>query len=96
MTRLSLLFVLATGLSLTFGPASAQEVFVAGVTPSERPAGAPRVEGFGKDGTWYAQALEGVVAPYPESLKFLEDQEGWFSPFIRPGMTGPYDVRGWH
>jgi hypothetical protein len=40
--------------------------------------------------------LHGVSSPIPESLKFLNDQGAWFNPFTRPGMTGPYDLRGWH
>jgi hypothetical protein len=42
------------------------------------------------------QALHGVSSPFPESLKFLNDQGRWFTPFTHPGMTGPYDLRGWH
>jgi hypothetical protein len=72
------------------------EPFVAGVHPSERPAGAPVVTEFKKPDGWYARALHGVDPPYPASLRFLEDQGGWHQPFIRPGMTGPYDIRNWH
>ena len=81
-----------------FGPACAedQDVFVAGTAPSERPATAPVIEEFDKSGTWYADALGGVSQPYPYSLRFLESQGGWFTPFTKPGMTGPYDIRGWH
>ncbi|MDQ2088933.1 hypothetical protein [Marimonas arenosa] len=88
------------GVVLTFltGPVYADEqgVFVAGTQPSERPANAPVVENYDKGGAWYARALSGVSKPYPYSLRFLEDQGGWFNPFIKPGMTGPYDIRGWH
>ncbi len=76
--------------------AAAGQIFVAGVKPYQRPASAPVVTDYGKDSAWYAGALSGVEAPYPYSLKFLEDQEGWFDPFVAPGMTGPYDIRGWH
>lgn len=96
MMRFPLLGVLATALLVPLGSACAQDVFVAGVAPWERPADAPKIEGFSKDGAWYAQALEGIEAPYPGSLRFLEDQQRWFTPFTHPGMTGPYDVRGWH
>ena len=27
---------------------------------------------------------------------FLEDQGNWYTPFNHPGMTGRYDIRGWH
>lgn len=76
--------------------APAQAQFVAGVDPSVRPEGAPVITENFKDGEWYIRALFGVTAPYPSSLKFLEDQGAWFNPFTRPGMTGPYDIRGWH
>lgn len=69
---------------------------VAGLTPSQRPAAAPVITGMAKDAAWYQQALTGVTAPYPASLSFLEDQGAWFTPFVRPGMTGPYDIRHWH
>lgn len=70
--------------------------FIAGTTPSQRPDGAPAITEMTKDAAWYAQALTGVEQPYPASLRFLEDQGAWFDPFIRPGMTGPYDIRHWH
>jgi len=69
---------------------------ISGLQPDRRPEGAPVVSDYVKDGTWYRQALTGIDQPYPASLRFLEDQGAWFSPFIHPGMTGPYDIRGWH
>ncbi len=74
----------------------ADDLFVAGVEPSQRPDSAPVIEQVEKDGAWYAAALEGVQAPYPSSLRFLEAQGNWFNPFMKPGMTGPYDIRGHH
>ncbi len=70
--------------------------FVAGTTPDRRPEGAPRIAKFEKPAGWDAKARTGVLEPYPPSLNFLEHQGGWFNPFIHPGMTGPYDLRGWH
>ena len=78
------------------GLGPAQAGFIAGVDPSTRPAGAPVVTEYPKDGAWYQRALTGISQPYPSSLRFLEDQGAWFTPFIHPGMTGPYDIRGWH
>jgi hypothetical protein len=72
------------------------EPFIAGVDPSRRPNPAPVITEFDKPSGWYAHALQGVELPYPGSLRFLEDQGGWYQPFIRPGMTGPYDIRDWH
>ena len=75
---------------------SESAAFVAGVRPQERPTEAPVVRETAKDAGWYGKALTGVAQPYPYSLRFLEDQGGWYTPFTEPGMTGPYDLRGWH
>ena len=69
---------------------------IAGVDPSQRPAGAPQILNVDRTGAWYQSALHGVTRPYPNSLRFLEDQGNWHTPFNRPGMTGRYDIRGWH
>ena len=69
---------------------------IAGVSPSQRPIGAPFLDEDRHDGQWYQQALQGVGQPYPFSLKFLEVQGNWHTPFNRPGMPGRYDVRGWY
>lgn len=69
---------------------------IAGVNPDRRPDGAPVITDVVKDGQWYTQALTGVESPYPASLRFLEDQGNWFTPFSHPGMTGRYDLRHWH
>ena len=77
-------------------PHSPGNPFIAGAHPDRRPEGAPKVVGFEKPAAWYERALHGVSEPYPYSLKFLEDQGAWFSPFIHPGMTGRFDIRHWH
>jgi len=69
---------------------------VAGEKPDARPEGAPRLLTYTKGPDWYARALTGVTRPYPMSLRFLEDQGAWHTPFTVPGMTGPYDIRNWH
>lgn len=69
---------------------------IAGVNPDQRPVGAPVLGPLVKDNAWYRRALHGVQPPYPATLRFLEDQGRWFTPFIHPGMTGRYDIRGWH
>lgn len=88
----------ATVLGLLFaaGAVAAQDMQVAGVSPAERPDGAPEVKEVQKDGEWYQRALHGVSRPYPYSLRFLEDQGNWFTPFTHPGMADRYDIRGWN
>jgi len=71
-------------------------VHVVGLQPSQRPDWAPRVTEVVRSSGWYQRALTGIEPPYPASLRFLEDVGNWHQPFIRPGMTGPYDIRGWH
>jgi hypothetical protein len=70
--------------------------FIAGTQPHLRPEGVPVVREFDKPADWYDDALQGVEPPYPYSLKFLEDQGPWYTPFNQPGLTGPYDIRGLH
>jgi len=69
---------------------------IAGVNPHQRPVGAPVISALQKDGAWYQRALTGISQPYPHSLRFLEDQGNWHTPFNRPGMPPPYDIRGWY
>jgi len=68
---------------------------IAGFAPNQRPANAPRLT---KEAPLDRQrALFGVSAPVPKSIEnFLRHQGEWFNPFLHPGMTGPYDLRGWH
>ena len=69
---------------------------VAGLAPYARPEGAPVEGSVRRTESWRAQALRGVSDPVPASLKFLDDQGAWYTPFDLPGMTGPYDIRGFH
>jgi hypothetical protein len=94
--RVGLIVVCATLTAVMMDASPAKAGFIAGTTPSQRPAGAPVIKKFNRSKSWYAQALHGVSKPYPKSLVFLDNQGGWFNPFIRPGMTGKYDLRHWH
>jgi len=76
------------------GSCLAQGAPVAGLAPYERPANAPTI--VTPPPLDKARALHGVSEPKPASLKFLDDQGGWYNPFILPGMPRPYDLRGWH
>ena len=69
---------------------------IAGLEPSQRPAGAPVIEWVQHDKAWFERALTGVHKPYPRSLYFLDNQGNWHTPFNHPGMRGRYDIRGWH
>lgn len=75
---------------------NAGEYPIAGTAPWQRPAGAPQITAVHHTSDWYTHALHGVSRPYPYSLRFLEDQGNWHTPFNRPGMPRPYDIRGWH
>lgn len=74
----------------------AAEYPIAGLAPGQRPVGAPVITAVEHPGSWYTAALYGVSKPYPFSLRFLENQGNWHTPFNRPGMLGRYDIRGWH
>lgn len=77
------------------GVLQAEPRFIAGTAPWQRPD-APVVTEVIKPEGWYSRALTGIEPPFPASLRFLEDQGNWFTPFIHPGMLAPYDIRGWH
>jgi len=76
--------------------AAAADYPIAGTQPSQRPAGAPVIEWVHHNHAWFEHALTGISRPYPRSLYFLDNQGDWYTPFTHPGMTGPYDIRGWH
>lgn len=82
-------------LSVLAGTAAA-EFPVAGTQPYARPVGAPTITEVRHDQAWYVRALTGVSQPIPPSLRWLDDQGNWYTPFTRPGMSPPYDIRGWH
>lgn len=75
----------------------AQGVYVvAGLAPQARPEGAPVIAVFERAADWREKALWGISKPYPPGLAFLDSQGAWYTPFVHPGMTGPYDLRQWH
>ncbi len=76
--------------------AVAEPVVVGGAFPDRRPEGAPVIVEFVRDPAWYARALHGIPPPFPDSLRFLDDQGAWYTPFDRPGAPGRYDLRDWH
>lgn len=68
---------------------------IAGLTPSQRPAGAPVITKFTPPANWDERMFHGIARPLPASLSWAKDQGAWYTPFNRPGMTPPYDLRGW-
>ena len=92
LLALPLSFMLHNGHSATAAP----DYPVAGTTPWQRPEVAPVIEWVQREQAWYEKSLTGVLHPYPRSLYFLENQGYWYTPFVRPGMLPPYDLRGWH
>lgn len=98
MNKLTIATAALIGVVSGQGPVAAETggYPIAGTQPSERPAGAPVIAEVHKPKGWYEQALTGISAPYPASLRFLEDQGNWYTPFNHPGMPGRYDIRHWH
>ena len=84
----------ALRLSLLAGTAAA-EFPVAGTQPYARPVGAPTLTSVTRDKGWFERATHGISQPIPPSLRWLDDQGNWYTPFARPGMPPPYDIRGW-
>lgn len=70
-------------------------VFIAGLVPDQRPAGAPVIMVFERTPAWQAQALRGITPP-PTGIDFLKYQGAWYTPFIYPNLKGRYDIRGLH
>lgn len=80
--------------SVGFVFAAEPPVVVAGLRPDQRPLAAPVIKDIKKEAAWYRQFLHGIEEPYPASLRFLEDQGAWYTPFNRPNVGGRYDIRG--
>lgn len=84
-------------ISVLCNGAAAQDPFIAGLAPYERPPGAPTVSAAAPETTRAQWATRGISQPVPQNVQaFLKDQGGWYTPFSYPGMTGGYDIRGWH
>jgi hypothetical protein len=89
--------VMIAGAIASAEPTLASERFpIAGLTPYQRPAGAPVIHEFIRPKNWEQRFMHGISRPYPASLRWRNDQGAWFTPFDRPGATAPYDLRGWH
>ena len=84
--------VLALGLTGTAWGAD----FVAGSTPGQRPANAPTIKQHQITPEALGKRLHGVSDPLPPNVVNAALAGAWFMPLAHPGMTGPYDLRGWH
>ena len=77
------------------GPSLAESYPIAGTVPDRRPADAPRMTGPLRDAAWWRAFHPGIAHPIPPNL-VSEGQGTWYTPFNRPGMPPPYDLRNWH
>lgn len=93
--------IMALGLLVPGSPVRAEPataggaLFIAGLQPDRRPAGAPVIEKSQPMANWGARALTGLIEPRG-NLAFLADQGAWYTPFTRPNLKGRYDLRGLH
>lgn len=69
--------------------------YIAGTAPDHRPAGAPVVTQYMVDPSGLQLFLHGVVAPAPANVVEAARSGPWYMPLRSPGMTPPYDIRGW-
>lgn len=68
---------------------------IAGTAPDRRPVDAPTVTQQVLDPAALQRSLRGTVAPVPANVVEVARTGAWFVPLRSPGMTGPYDIRGW-
>ncbi len=75
---------------------AASDYPIAGLNPDRRPDGAPVIRENARSPAYEERFFRGVTGTRPASLSWFADQGAWYTPFDRPGMTGPYDLRNWH
>mgnify|MGYP001237767044 CR=1 FL=1 len=90
-----LMLTAATASPVGAGSDTAPPEFVAGLDPSRRPAAVPTLTAAARPPGWRERAVYGIGEP-TTGLRFVDDQGGWYTPFMLPGMTDRYDLRGWH
>jgi len=86
--------MLAAGGAALALEAAEPSAYIAGVAPDRRPVDAPVIRQA--PALDEKQAFRGIEQPYPASFSVFKDQGAWHTPFTLPGMTGPYDIRGYH
>ena len=87
--------VVILGVSLFAQVGFADDGFVAGLKPYERPEGAAKITSYQPDAARQAMAVKGIAEPRT-GVGFLKDQGAWYTPFNRPNLPGRYDIRGMH
>ncbi|MDR2851999.1 MAG: hypothetical protein LBV61_02920 [Burkholderiaceae bacterium] len=93
--KLSLLF--AFGLMACVTGAGAQTgVHIAGLQPDRRPDTAPQLAQATRTPYQVERALHGIEAPVPGNVQSIAATGNWWVPLRAPGMSAPYDLRGWH
>jgi hypothetical protein len=60
------------------------------------PANAPTIKQHQITPEALGKRLHGVSDPLPPNVVDAALAGSWFMPLAHPGMTGPYDIRGWH
>lgn len=95
--RSAVRLLLGIGMLAAGGAALAVEggpAYVAGMTPDSRRGDAPVI----KEAPPFDEkrTFRGIEQPHPGSLNVFKDQGSWHTPFTLPGMTAPYDIRGYH
>ena len=92
-----LFFVLCT-LCVTYATGAPAQTagYVAGVHPHQRPDGAPRLTEDVRTPEQLKRELHGVEKPVPGNVESIAATGNWWVPLRQPGMTKPYDPRGWH
>lgn len=83
-------------LSLPSWSADVEAAPIAGLTPYERPVGAPTIKAVTRTPEQAVKLTTGIAQALPPGIEWMKDQGAWYSPFTLPGMVGYYDVRGWH
>ncbi|MDR0274866.1 MAG: hypothetical protein LBI48_05935 [Burkholderiaceae bacterium] len=91
------LVLFALGLTVCATGAAAQTAgYVAGLHPDRRPDAVPQLEEAARTPDQLERALRGIEKPVPGNVASIAATGNWWVPLRRPGMTGPYDLRGWH
>ena len=86
------------GFAALFGVSAAwaQTGFVAGLQPDRRPPGAPVITEANFTSEQMARFLRGIEGQPPGNVTTIVATGQWYVPMRHPGMTPPYDLRGWH